>query len=84
MGEPPVGLRYRAAGSEDNLAPHSPLLHFDEHDLPIHGIPSACLAWEVIGAAPDRLTARLDCSRPDLGAVFPAAFRIRVTERSVQ
>lgn len=72
------GLRYRAAGREVVLDPHSPLLHFDEHGLPMHGIPWACLAWEVTGAAPDRLTARLDWSHPDLLAVFPFPHLLRM------
>jgi len=63
--------RYLAAGREVVLDPRSPLLHLDEHGLPMHGVPWAQLAWEVNEAAPDRLTARLDWSRPELLAVFP-------------
>jgi len=44
------------AGREVVLDPRSPLLHLDEHGLPMHGVPWARLAWEVIEAAPDRLT----------------------------
>jgi aldose 1-epimerase len=66
-----AGPRYRAAGREVVLDPRSPLLHLDEHGLPIHGTPWARLVWQVTGTAPDRLTARLDWSHPDLLAVFP-------------
>ena len=72
------GPRYRAAGREVVLDLRSPLLHLDEHGLPIHGIPWARLAWEVIGSAPDRLTARLDWRRPDLLAVFPFPHLLRM------
>ena len=70
--------RYRAAGREVVLDLHSPLLHLDEHGLPMHGVPWARLAWEVIEAAPDRLTARLDWSRPELLAVFPFPHLLRI------
>ena len=39
--------------------------------MPIHGVKWAMLAWDVISAAPDRLVARLDWTRPELLAVFP-------------
>src|SRR5215469_2336411 len=32
-------LRYRAGGRDVMLDPASPLLHFDDHGLPIHGVP---------------------------------------------
>ena len=44
------GLRYRAAGRQVVLDPASPLLHFDDHGLPIHGVPWTKLAWEVTAA----------------------------------
>ena len=33
-----AGPRYRTAGREVVLDPSSPLLHFDEHGLPMHGV----------------------------------------------
>jgi aldose 1-epimerase len=78
------GPRYRAAGREVALDPRSPLLHLDGHGLPMHGVPWALLAWEVIESASDRLAARLDWSRPDLLAVFPFphVLRMEATLRS--
>lgn len=66
-----AGLRYRAAGREVELDPSSPLLHFDSHGLPIHGVPWSRLVWDVTAASDARLTARLDWNEADLLAVFP-------------
>jgi aldose 1-epimerase len=65
------GPRYRAAGREVVLDARSPLLHLDEKGLPMHGVPWALLAWDVMELAPDRVAARLEWRRPDLLAVFP-------------
>jgi aldose 1-epimerase len=72
-------LRYTAAGREVTLDPSSSLLHFEEHALPIHGVKWAMLAWDVISAAPDRLVARLDWTRPELLAVFPFRHTVETT-----
>jgi galactose mutarotase-like enzyme len=73
-----AGSRYRAAGREVVLDPNSPLLHFDEHRLPIHGVPWACLAWNVTVTAPDRIVAELDWRSPELLEVFPFPHRLRM------
>jgi aldose 1-epimerase len=65
------GTTYRAAGREILLDPCSPLLHFDDRGLPIHGVPWSRLAWNVAEASSDRLVAVLDWNRPDLLQVFP-------------
>jgi aldose 1-epimerase len=72
------GPSYRAAGRAVVLDLRSPLLHLDEHGLPMHGVPWARLAWEITEAASDRLTARLDWSRPELLAVFPFPHLLRI------
>ncbi|HQR67558.1 MAG TPA: aldose 1-epimerase, partial [Thermoanaerobaculia bacterium] len=59
-----AGPAYRAAGREVALDPRSLLLHLDANGLPLHGVPWARLAWEVTRSAEDRLSARLDWSRP--------------------
>src|ERR1700730_17987973 len=71
-----AGPRYRTAGREVVLDPSSPLLHFDEHGLPMHGVPWSLLAWELTEARQDRLAARLEWSRRDLLAVFPFHHRL--------
>lgn len=73
-----AGLRYAVNGREVSLDPSSPLLHFDEHGLPMHGVPWALLAWEVTEAKESTLTARLDWSRGDLLAIFPFRHRIEM------
>jgi aldose 1-epimerase len=74
-----AGLRYRAAGREVSLDPSSPLLHRDEHGLPIHGVPWSRLVWEVIDAGPDRLAARLEWTRSELLAVFAFPHRLELS-----
>jgi aldose 1-epimerase len=73
-----AGPRYRAAGREVSLDPSSPLLHRDDHGLPIHGVPWSRLAWEVIDAGPDRLAACLEWGRTELLAVFPFRHRLEL------
>jgi aldose 1-epimerase len=65
------GTRYRAAGRDVVLDPSSPLLHFDDRGLPIHGVPWSRLAWDVTEASPEKLVARLAWDRVDPLAVFP-------------
>jgi galactose mutarotase-like enzyme len=57
----------------------SPLLHLDEHGLPMHGVPWSWLPWEVTDARPDRLTAHLDWTRDSLLAIFPFRHRLEIT-----
>jgi aldose 1-epimerase len=64
-------LQYRAAGRQVSLDPSSPLLHFDDHKLPMHGVPWGQLQWTVISSRADALTARLDWLSPELLAIFP-------------
>ena len=42
--------RYSVAGHEVELGPSPSLLHFDEHGLPMHGVPWSHLAWKVTEA----------------------------------
>ena len=74
-----VGHRYSATGREVILDPSSPLLHFDEQGLPIHGVPWSRLVWEVTEANKDAITARLDWSRDELLAIFPFRHRLEMT-----
>jgi aldose 1-epimerase len=71
-------FRYRSAEREVVLDPSSPLLHFDEHGLPMHGVPWSLLAWQVVEARQDFLAARLDWTRSDLLAVFPFRHRLEM------
>ena len=73
-----AGLRYRAAGQEVALDPLSPLLHFDEHGLPNHGVPWSVLTWEVSDSRQDFIAARLEWSRSDLLAVFPFRHQVEL------
>jgi galactose mutarotase-like enzyme len=72
------GLGYRVAGTEVTLDPSSPLVHLEEHGLPIHGVPWSKIAWEVITAEPTRLVARLDWEREELLAIFPFPHRMEL------
>ena len=78
------GYGYRTADREVALDPSSPLLHFDENGLPIHGVPWSRLDWEVTDAKHDCVVARLEWTRNDLLAIFPFRHRLEmaVTLRS--
>jgi aldose 1-epimerase len=73
------GLSYRVAGTEVTLDPSSPLVHLEEHGLPIHGVPWSRIAWELIAAEPTRLVARLAWEREELLAIFPFRHQMELT-----
>jgi aldose 1-epimerase len=73
-----ASLNYQAAGRDVVLHASSPLLHFDDHHLPMHGVPWGQLAWEIVGAKSDSLLARLDWNRPDLLAIFPFPHKLEM------
>jgi aldose 1-epimerase len=75
------GLRYRAAGREVSLDSSSKLLHFDDHRLPMHGVPWGQLRWEVILSDADTLTARLDWVSEKLLAIFPFPHHVEMVVR---
>lgn len=74
-------LRYQAAGREVALDPNSELLHFDEHRLPLHGVPWGQLKWEVTDDRKDALVARLNWSHLDLLALFPFPHSVQLAAR---
>src|SRR4030095_7986083 len=65
-------------GKEIVLDRSSPLLHFDEHGLPMHGVPWPLLSWLVTEARQDFLAARLEWSSSDMLAVFPFHHRVEL------
>jgi aldose 1-epimerase len=74
-----AALNYRVAGRNVVLDPSSPLLHFDDHGLPMHGVPWGQLAWEIAEAKRDSFLARLDWNRSDLLAIFPFPHTIQIS-----
>jgi aldose 1-epimerase len=73
------GWSYSASGRQVELDRGSPLLHGDEHCLPIHGALAATSDWQVRAAGPSALMAQLDfADHPDLMAVFPFPHRIEL------
>jgi aldose 1-epimerase len=73
-----AGLHYRAGGREVSLEAGSPVLHFDDQGLPMHGVTWGQLSWRVIDAKQDRFTAQLDWDRMDLLAVFPFPHHVQI------
>ena len=51
--------RYRIIEQQVELDVSSPLLHLDEHQLPMHGVPWSLLRWLVTEARQDFVMARL-------------------------
>src|SRR5690349_10950227 len=70
--------RYRVLGQEVVLDKSSPLLHFDEHGLPMHGVPWPLLRWLVTEARQEFITAQLDWFSSDLLALFPFRHRVEL------
>ncbi len=75
------GLHYRAAGREVSLDSSSPRLHFDDHKLPMHGVPWSQLQWSVVSGHADALTARLDWLSQELLAIFPFPHHVEMAVR---
>ena len=75
------GLQYRAAGHQVSLDSCSPRLHFDDHKLPMHGVPWCQLQWNVVLNYPDALTARLDWLSRELLAIFPFPHHVEIAVR---
>jgi aldose 1-epimerase len=80
------GWSYEAAGRAVELDRASPLLHGEEHCLPIHGALAASSAWEVTArgsdAEGDWLVAQVDfAAHRELLAVFPFPHRLELTIR---
>jgi len=76
-----AALHYRAAGRDVELDPASPLLHFDDHGLSMHGIPWGQLVWDILSKSPASLRTRLRWNRPELLAVFPFPHDLEIVAR---
>jgi aldose 1-epimerase len=74
-----AGPRYRVLGRQVDLDVSSPLLHLDEHGLPMHGVPWSLLGWELTEARVDFVAARLEWSSSALLAIFPFRHRVAMT-----
>jgi aldose 1-epimerase len=71
------GWSYSVGGRHVELDRGSPLLHGEEHCLPIHGALAASSDWQVRAAGPSGLLAELEfADHPDLLAVFPFPHRL--------
>jgi aldose 1-epimerase len=74
-------LQYCAAGHQVLLDSSSPRLHFDDHRLPMHGVPWSQLQWNVVSSQADALTARLDWLSQELLAIFPFPHHVEMAVR---
>ena len=76
------GWSYEAYGRRVELDRDSPLLHGDDHCLPIHGALAAASSWRLIDRSDSSLIAELDFSaHPELLAVFPYPHRLELAIR---
>jgi aldose 1-epimerase len=76
------GWSYEVLGRRVELDPRSPLLHGEEHCLPIHGALAASSHWTVTARAAGELVAALDfAAHSDLLAVFPFPHRLELGVR---
>jgi galactose mutarotase-like enzyme len=73
---------YEAFGRRVELDRGSPLLHGEEHCLPIHGALAAASSWSVVDRGASSLIAELDFgAHPELLAVFPFPHRLELAIR---
>jgi aldose 1-epimerase len=70
--------RYRVLGQQVALDVSSPLLHLDEHGLPMHGVPWSLLPWVLTDAGQDFVAARLEWSTSELLTIFPFRHRLEM------
>ena len=75
-------LHYDAAGRHVQLDPASPILHFDEHGLPMHGVAWGRLQWTVLDRKEDSVLARLDWNGPELLPVFPFPHSVEIAAKA--
>ena len=76
------GWSYEAHGRRVELDRASPLLHGDDHCLPIHGALAAASSWQVVDRGRSSLIAELDFgAHPELLAVFPYPHRLELAIR---
>jgi galactose mutarotase-like enzyme len=71
-------LGYAVAGQTVQLAATSPLLHFDEHRQPMHGVPWSMLEWEIVEASSVALLGRLVWNRKELLAIYPFPHQVEM------
>ncbi|HUN57777.1 MAG TPA: aldose 1-epimerase [Candidatus Binataceae bacterium] len=69
---------YSVLGQRVSLNLSSPLIHVDEHGLPMHGVPWPLLLWAVSERRQDFAKAFLDWSSGDLLAIFPFRHRVEL------
>jgi galactose mutarotase-like enzyme len=70
---------YRFAGRDVRLPDGPPLVHCEDHGLPIHGLLAASPHWAVADAATTRLRAWLDfAAHPQLLTGFPFPHRLTI------
>ena len=74
-----AGFQYEVAGRGVTLSAHSPVLRYDDNGLPVHGMMWPHLAWSIVAAKADTLTASLDWSHPRHLVVFPYPCRLTMT-----
>lgn len=70
---------YEVLGRVVSLDLKSPLLHGDEHGLPIHGIKWSALPWNEVSYEPTRLIARLEWNHPEWLSIFPFKHAVEMT-----
>ena len=71
-------LRYEAGEKRVALDRSSPLLHFDDHGLSMHGVPWGQLPWKTVEAKQDWLLASLDWTCSDFLSIFPYPHKLEI------
>jgi aldose 1-epimerase len=70
-------FEFEIAGKKNQADRSSPLIHLDEHGLPMHGVPWSMLKWDA-KSEEDRIIAELNWNTPDLLKIFPFPHHVQM------
>jgi aldose 1-epimerase len=70
-------FEFEIAGKKNQADRSSPLIHLDEHGLPMHGVPWSMLKWDAKSEV-DRIIAELNWNTPDLLKIFPFPHHVQM------
>lgn len=72
-------FEFDVADKKVSVDKSSPLIHLDEHGLPLHGVPWPMLKWQLQNHQRDRLSAELNWNTTDLLQIFPFPHHVQMT-----
>lgn len=71
-------FEFEIAGKKIHLDESSPLIHLDEHGMPLHGVPWSMLKWQAKSVEADRILAEFNWNTPYLLQIFPFPHHVQM------